>query len=57
MMDSLIRWSLHNRALVLAAATLLCAAIASAQSTTLTLGTASGGGTYFVVGEVMAKPS
>ena len=32
----------------------LCLAAASAQ-TTLTLGTASGGGTYFVVGEAIAK--
>ncbi len=37
------------------AATLLCAAHASAQPASLTLGTASGGGTYFVVGEAMAK--
>lgn len=36
-------------------ATLLCVATALAQSTTLTLGTASGGGTYFVVGEAMAR--
>ena len=36
-------------------ATLLCVATAFAQSTTLTLGTASGGGTYFVVGEAMAR--
>ena len=35
--------------------TLLCVAAAFAQQTTLTLGTASGGGTYFVVGEAMAK--
>jgi len=42
-------------ATIFAAATLLCGAIAIAQSTTLTLGTASGGGTYFVIGEVMAK--
>jgi uncharacterized protein len=39
----------------LIAATLLCAAHAFAQPATLTLGTASGGGTYFVVGEAMAK--
>ena len=39
----------------LIAATLLCAAHASAQPASLTLGTASGGGTYFVVGEAMAK--
>lgn len=37
------------------AATLLCVTTAFAQSTTLTLGTASGGGTYFVVGEAMAR--
>jgi TRAP transporter TAXI family solute receptor len=37
------------------ATTLLCVAAASAQQTTLTLGTASGGGTYFVVGEAMAR--
>ena len=36
-------------------ATLLCVTTAFAQSTTLTLGTASGGGTYFVVGEAMAR--
>ncbi|MPZ30124.1 MAG: TAXI family TRAP transporter solute-binding subunit [Rhodospirillales bacterium] len=40
---------------IVAAAALLCAAIASAQSTVLTLGTASSGGTYFVVGEAMAR--
>ena len=37
------------------ATALLCAAAASAQQTTLTLGTASGGGTYFVVGEAIAR--
>jgi uncharacterized protein len=37
------------------AATLLCAVPASAQQANLTLGTASGGGTYFVIGEAMAK--
>src|SRR5689334_18926534 len=36
-------------------ATLFCGAAAFAQSTTLTLGTASGGGTYFVVGEAVAR--
>lgn len=36
------------------ATTLLCVAAASAQQT-LTLGTASGGGTYFVVGEAIAR--
>ncbi len=42
-------------ALTFVAAALLCAAHASAQPASLTLGTASGGGTYFVVGEAMAK--
>jgi TRAP transporter TAXI family solute receptor len=37
------------------AATLLCVTTAFAQSTPLTLGTASGGGTYFVIGEAMAR--
>lgn len=37
------------------ATTLLCVTTAFAQSTALTLGTASGGGTYFVVGEAMAR--
>jgi TRAP transporter TAXI family solute receptor len=41
-------------ALLLISATLLCGA-ASAQPASLTLGTASGGGTYFVVGEAMAR--
>jgi len=36
-------------------ATLFCVATAFAQSTTLTLGTASSGGTYFVIGEAMAR--
>ncbi len=40
---------------ILIATTLLCVATAFAQSTLLTLGTASGGGTYFVVGEAMAR--
>ena len=37
------------------AATLLCAATASAQQVSLTLGTASVGGTYYVYGETVAK--
>jgi uncharacterized protein len=37
------------------ATTLLCVVTAFAQPSTLTLGTASGGGTYFVVGEAMAR--
>lgn len=41
-------------ALLSIATALLCAVNASAQ-TTLTLGTASGGGTYFVVGEAIAR--
>ena len=41
--------------LAIAAIALLPAAPAAAQSVSLTLGTASGGGTYFVVGEAMAK--
>ena len=40
--------------LTVIAAALLAASTASAQQT-ITLGTASGGGTYFVVGEAMAK--
>lgn len=40
---------------IVIATTLLCAASVSAQPTTLTLGTASGGGTYYVVGEAIAK--
>ena len=40
---------------IFTAALLACVALASAQTTTLTLGTASGGGTYFVIGETMAK--
>jgi uncharacterized protein len=41
--------------LAVTAITLLGAATAFAQSATLTLGTASGGGTYFVYGEATAK--
>ena len=41
-------------ALIFISAALLCAA-ASAQPTSLTLGTASGGGTYYVVGDAIAK--
>ena len=41
--------------LAVTAATLLSAATAFAQSTTLTLGTASIGGTYYVYGETAAK--
>jgi len=37
------------------AATLLCAAVASAQQETLRLGTAAGGGTYNVYGDATAK--
>jgi uncharacterized protein len=39
----------------LTAATLLCAAAASAQQASLTLGTAAGGGTYNVYGDATAK--
>jgi TRAP-type uncharacterized transport system substrate-binding protein len=42
-------------ALTFIAATLLCAAVASAQQETLRLGTAAGGGTYNVYGDATAK--